>query len=98
MGQHSGTEQEQRACSGNVQRFCRSYLIRAISLCWPALNNIGQARRVLEKSSSRITVSEDNRANPANRALERSLLPLVTFALQHFPRILRISCSAFPSE
>jgi hypothetical protein len=26
MAQHSGTEQEQRACAGNVHRYCRSVL------------------------------------------------------------------------
>jgi hypothetical protein len=26
MAQHSGTEQEQRACAGNVQRYCRPIL------------------------------------------------------------------------
>lgn len=26
MAQHGGTEQEQRACAGNVQRYCRPVL------------------------------------------------------------------------
>jgi len=26
MAQHSGSEQEQRACAGNVQRYCRPVL------------------------------------------------------------------------
>ena len=26
LAQHSGTEQEQRVCAGNVQRYCRSIL------------------------------------------------------------------------
>lgn len=26
IAQHGGTEQEQRACAGNVQRYCRSML------------------------------------------------------------------------
>jgi hypothetical protein len=26
MAQHGGTEQEQRACAGNVQRYCRPIL------------------------------------------------------------------------
>jgi hypothetical protein len=65
MAQHGGTEQEQRSCAGNVQRYCRPILDQGDFAVLACLQKHRQKLTVSCKKSSRIMVSDRTIRNNA---------------------------------
>lgn len=65
MAQHGGTEQEQHACAGNIQRYCRPILVQGDFAVLAAFSNTGNSSPCRAEKSSRIMVSDRTIGNNA---------------------------------
>jgi hypothetical protein len=94
MAQHGGTEQERRACAGNVQRSCRPILDQGDFGCWPAFSDTGKSSPCHAGRSSRTMVSD----RTIGTTPCCGTIPVIVGSLSAatFPRIIRISCTRLP--
>jgi hypothetical protein len=76
MAQHSGTDQEQRACASNVQRYCRPVLDQGDFAVLAASSNIGKNSQRLAKRFLPITASDRRIPGNCRRAERSCVLPV----------------------